>query len=173
MTVTFRGFPSCLCLNGWLPYFEQELLARGLIKQNIDIAQLIGMASKSALVHSTGGAFDIWQTDPQVSWVARKMGAMAWPRVGGAWEGNEHTHGVLMGCEHLHEQGKRQIRQGLLGKNGLISNLPDIPLLIKALVPGRGWKRGVRWHKRQVRIRKLRARRAEITATIQALIQKG
>ncbi len=43
-TVWFRGKPACPCLAEWLPHFEAELIRRGVIKESIDIAQLIGGA---------------------------------------------------------------------------------------------------------------------------------
>ena len=170
---TYRGFPACECLIQWLPAYEAECLARGLIKESIDIAQLIGNASASAKVHSTGGAFDIWQTDWRFSWVARKMGAMTWPRVTGSFLRNKHTHGVLIGCPHLHPEGQYQIQAGYRGLDGLVHSSPDDRRLTRALVGGRDWRDGIAWHKRQERIRRLKAKRKVITATIRELIEKG
>lgn len=162
----FRGLPSCECLAEWLPAFEAELKARNLIEVSIDIAQLIGTASASALVHSTGGAWDIWQTDPRVSRVARQMGSVAWPRVTGAFADNRHTHGVLVGCPHLHQQGLAQIAEAFRGGDGLVGDAPDDARLVASLVPGRTWQQGVAWHRRQQRRRALtrmiRASRARI-----------
>lgn len=155
MTIIFRGLPACECLAEWLPPFEAELKARGLIKVSIDIAQLIGTAKASALVHSTGGAADIWQTDWRVSWVARKMGAVSWPRVTGSFARNRHTHLVLVGCPHLHQQGLDQIAEAFRGGDGLLGDAPDDARLVAALVPGRTWRDGIAWHKRQQRRRAL------------------
>lgn len=155
MSVIFRGLPACDCLAEWLPPFEAELKARGLIKVSIDIAQLIGNARASALVHSTGGAADIWQTDWQVSWVARRMGAVSWPRVTGSFARNRHTHLVLVGCPHLHQQGLDQIDAAFRGEDGLIGDAPDDARLVAALDPGRTWRDGIAWHKRQKRRRAL------------------
>lgn len=161
MPIIFRGLPACECLAEWLPPFEAELKARGLIKVSIDIAQLIGMADASALVHSTGGAADLWQTDWRVSWVARRMGAMSWPRVLRSFARNQHTHLVLIGCPHLHQQGLDQIAEGLRGGDGLLGDYPDDARLVAALVPGRTWRDGIAWQKRQ-------ARRRALTRMIQA-----
>lgn len=162
MTVEFRGFPACECLAAWLPQFEAELKARGLVVECIDVAQLIGRATKSALVHSTGGAADIWQIDWQVSWVARQMGCVMWPRVTGSFADGKHSHGVLVGCPHLHEQGRAQIREAFGGGDGLLGSAPDDVRLAAALVPGRTWQQGIVWHRAQARAR----RRAALTARI-------
>lgn len=157
MTVIFRGLPACECLAAWLPAYEAELKAQGLIKVSIDIAQLIGMAKASALVHSTGGAADIWQTDWRCSAIARQMGGIGWPRVTGSFARAKHTHIVLVGCPHLHQQGRDQIAEALRGGDGLQGDVPDDARLVAALVPGRSWQQGIAWHRRQERLRKLKA----------------
>lgn len=98
--VTFRGFSACPCLATWLPVFERVLIARGVVRESIDIAQLIGGAEASGGTHASGGAFDIWQHDPITQQVAREMGAAAWNRIPPWWTGSPHTHGVLNGCPH-------------------------------------------------------------------------
>ena len=155
--VTFRQRPACPCLAAWLPPFEAELKARGLIKVSIDIAQLIGHAPKSGDVHSTGGAADIWQTDWRVSRVARHMGAVAWPRLTGDFADLQHTHMVLVGCPHAHPDARAQITAAFQGGDGLGGNVPDDPRLADALVPGRTWRQGIAWHRSQERLRKLRS----------------
>lgn len=155
--VTFRQRPACACLAAWLPPFEAELKARGLIEVSIDIIQLIGLAEDSELVHSTGGAADIKQTDWRVSRVARQMGAVAWPRVTGSFADNQHTHLVLVGCPHLHQQARDQITAAFQGGDGLLGDVPDDPRLADALVPGRTWRQGIVWHRHQERLRKLRS----------------
>lgn len=154
--ITFRSLPACPCLAEWLPEFEAELKANGLIKVSIDIAQLIGMASASALVHSTGGAWDIWQTDYRVSQIARQMGAVSWPRTTGSFASNQHTHGVLVGCPHLHQQGVDQIAEAFRGGDGLIGTVPDDARLVASLVRGRTWQQGIAWHRKQQRRRVLK-----------------
>ena len=98
--VTFRGFQACPCLAEWLPVFERALIARGVVRESIDIAQLIGGAEESGGTHAKGGAFDIWQHDPVTQEVAREMGAATWNRIPPWWTGSKHTHGVLNGCPH-------------------------------------------------------------------------
>lgn len=140
--VNFRGRPACPCLAEWLPVFEAELIRRGVIKDHIDIAQLIGGAAASAGVHATGGAFDIWQTDDTTVWVARQMGADAtWARVTGSFATNRHTHGVLTGCPH-NGPARYQIDEVIAGGDGLIGSAPDPgprPL------SGRTWREGIAW----------------------------
>lgn len=90
---TFRGRVACECLAQWLPVYERLLLARGLIKSNIDIWQLTGGAAASGGTHSQGGAFDLlYQTGPAYVAVAREMGAPAtWTRTVAQGFSKAHT----------------------------------------------------------------------------------
>jgi hypothetical protein len=165
MTVIFRGKPACECLAEWIPYFEAELKARGLIKVSVDIAQLIGTAEASASTHSKGGAIDIWQTNPRVSKIARQMGCIMWPRTTGSFAKNKHSHGVLRGCPH-NGPARYQITAADAGYNGLGKNGrggPD-PKNLHAVLNKRTWKQGIEWHKREKRIRKINTRLAELRA---------
>lgn len=151
----FRGRVACTCLAQWLPAFEAELIARGVIKQSLDIAQLTGAADASAGVHSQGGAFDIRQHDPVTIRVARKMGADAtWARVGPSWVGNEHAHGVLTGCPH-NAPARYQIEAVLSGGNGLgaggLGGKDDGPRPLFM----RSWEEGIKWQRSQNRRRKI------------------
>ena len=166
--VEFRGKPCCPCDREWIPAFEAELEARGLIGAQVDIAQLIGMASASAMVHSKGGAIDIWQIDVEISKIARRMGCVMSPRVTGSFANNKHSHGVLIGCPHLHQQGKDQITEIYAGGDGLVGDVPDDPELRPYLFPKRTWKEGIVWHKEQKLIR----RKAELRAVIKELVEE-
>jgi hypothetical protein len=145
-TVWFRGRPACPCLAEWLPVFEAELIRRGVVKQSIDITQLIGGADASAGTHSKGGAWDIWQHDPVTVWVARQMGADAtWARTTGSFASIKHTHGVLTACPH-NGPARYQIDEVRAGGDGLVGSTPDPgprPL------SGRTWREGLEWAKRQ------------------------
>lgn len=144
---TFRGKPACTCLVEWLPVFEGELLRRGVIKQSIDIAQLIGGAKASGGTHATGGAADIWQHDPVTVKVAREMGAAAWART--AAQGfDPHTHLVLNGCPH-NEPARYQIAALADGFNGLGKGgrgAKDDGPTPRQL---RTWQEGIEWARRQ------------------------
>lgn len=118
MTVMFRGKPACECLAEWLPVFEAELIRRGVVRESIDIAQLIGGAEESAGTHSEGGAWDIWQHDPVTQMVGREMGAATFNRVTGSFANNKHTHGVLNGCPH-NGPARYQITALAAGYDGL------------------------------------------------------
>ncbi len=177
MSTTFRGLRACRCHVKWLPAFERELKAQGLIKESIDIAQLIGNAEASAGTHSQGGCLDIWQTDPRVSWVARKMGCIMWPRVTGSFANNRHSHGVLVGCPHLHPSAQRQILEAYQGGDGLLGDLPDHFDLTAAITRGLTWRDGLEWERRQRRRRvikslvpQLRANRARINTRLEKLL---
>ena len=144
---TFRGKPACSCLIAWLPIFEAELLRRGVIRWNIDIAQLIGGAPASGGTHSTGGAFDVWQRDTVTVQVAREMGAAAWSRTR-AQGFDPHTHGVLNGCPH-NSPARYQIAALAAGYNGLgkggRGGKDSGPMPRKL----RTWQQGIAWAKAQ------------------------
>lgn len=144
--VWFRGFPTCPCLARWLQVLERELLDRGVIRENIDIAQLTGTATESAGVHKGGGAFDLWQHDDTTVWVCRQMGADAtWARTTGSFANNKHTHGVLTGCPH-NAPARYQIDEVRQGGDGLTGSAPDTgprPL------SGRTWREGIAWAEEQ------------------------
>ena len=166
---SFRGRVACECLAAWLPAFEAELIARGVIKESIDIAQLTGAADASAGVHSQGGAFDIWQHDPVTVRVARKMGADAtWARTTGSFANNRHTHGVLTGCPH-NGPARYQIEAVLSGGNGLGANgmggKDDGPRPLFM----RSWQEGIAWHRAQNRRRKIATILKSLRARIRLL----
>ncbi|NUR15556.1 MAG: hypothetical protein HOQ13_04510 [Dermatophilaceae bacterium] len=116
---SFRGRTACVCLAEWLPVLERLLLAHGVIKQSLDVVQLTGGAPASGGTHTQGGAFDIRQRDAVTVRVVREMGAPAfWPRTGPAWVGNEHAHGVLLGCPH-NAPARYQLEAQRRGYDGL------------------------------------------------------
>ncbi len=149
---TGRRWNACSCLVKWLPVFEQELLDLGVIKHNIDVAQLIGGASASAGTHSKGGAFDIWQRDDTTIKVAREMGAATWHRTR-AQGFQPHAHGVLNGCPH-NGPARYQIAALAAGYNGLgyagRGGRDDGPSP-RSL---RSWEAGIEWAKKRQAARK-------------------
>lgn len=166
--ITYDGRPCCPCDAEWLPALEEELIEQGIITKPLTIAQLIGTAPQSALVHSQGGAGDCWETDERIAYVMRQMGAVAHPRVTGAFANNRHTHWTLIGCPHLHPQGLAQIAETYAGGDGLLGDVPDDSALHAALWPKRTWRAGIVWHEAQqlrrrriVKLEKARARTAK------------
>lgn len=166
--IFYDGKPCCPCDAAWLPALNEELIEQGITTKPLTIAQLIGTAKASALVHSTGGAGDCWETDERIAYVMRQMGAVAWPRVTGSFATNRHTHWVLIGCPHLHPQGKSQITEAYRGGDGLLGDVPDDSALHAALWPARSWRQGIVWHEAQqlrrrriVKLEKARARSAK------------
>ena len=144
MTTTFRGLPACTCQVAWFPVFERELRARGIIKQSLTLAQLIGAAEASAGTHSGGGAADWWETDIRIAQVARELGAPAtWPRTTGSFATNKHTHSVLRGCPHLDPGAAAQIAEVDRGGDGLVGAISDHPEL-KRFTNKRTWQQGIR-----------------------------
>lgn len=153
---TFRGFPSCSCLNAWLLAYEAELLRRGVIRESIDIYQLIGGAAASAGTHRTGGAADLYQATREAIWVARNMGAASWRRDADPDDGQPdfkptHQHLVLKGCEH-NSAARYQIPACEAGRNGLGYNGrggPDDGPRSGVKFPLRTWREGIAWAKAQ------------------------
>lgn len=162
------GKPACDCLVQWLPAYEAELKARGIVVNGIDVLQLIGNAPASAGVHSTGGAFDIKQTQDEAVWVARQMGADAtWARVGGVWTGNEHSHGVLRGCPH-NLPARYQIAAVDAGFNGLGTNGRGGPDNGPRPLSGRTWQAGLVWQRERAQRRAERLRLTDLIASLRA-----
>jgi hypothetical protein len=173
-SVDFRGKPACICLAEWLPYYERELHARGILAadQSLTIYQLIGGAAASGGTHATGGAFDLLDLpgDEDV-WVARQMGADAtWHRPLN-WDGRggmEHVHGVLRACPH-NAPARYQIAAVDAGFNGLGTGGRGAPDDGPRPLSGRTWRDGITWHHEQAKTRK----RAALTARIiEAVTQK-
>jgi hypothetical protein len=171
MAVMFRGKPACECLAQWLPAYERELRARGILppKGTLTIYQLIGGAAASGGTHATGGAFDILDLPggEDVA-VARQMGADAtWLRPKD-WDGRggmAHIHGVLTGCPH-NGPARYQIDAVVKGYNGLgrggMASPDDGPLPLSH----RTWQAGLAWRREQIRLR----RRARLTERIRAIV---
>lgn len=147
--VMFRGRRACPCLTEWLPWYEKMLLQAGVIKHNIDIAQLIGGAAASAGTHTKGGAFDLWQTQPKAIALARKGGADPdWhrtPTQGFA----HHQHGVLRGCPH-NTPARYQVAAVDAGYNGLGANGHGAKDDGPRPLSGRTYKQGIAWMKEQL-----------------------
>lgn len=173
---TFRGKPACDCLVQWLPAYEAELQARGLLVGELTIYQLIGSASASADTHSTGGAFDLLDLPGEEDlWVARQMGADAtWSRKPPAFT-TPHIHGVLRGCPH-NLPARYQISAVDAGYNGLgaggLGGPDDGPRPLSK----RTWQQGLAWQRERAAARAQRERerrdkraREELTDAAQAL----
>jgi hypothetical protein len=95
----FHDRVGCQCVVDFLTLAEQLGLAMGLIREALDVVQLVGNATDSAGVHLEGSAFDVLQRSPAWIKLFRMMGAAVWPREGAKWEGNEHAHGIIP-CRH-------------------------------------------------------------------------
>jgi hypothetical protein len=128
----------------WLPVYEALLLARGIIREQLDVTQLVGRAKASAGTHAGGGAYDVLQDSDEAVQLAREMGAAAWRRGAPAFD-VEHQHGVLNGCEH-NAPARYQIDALRAGYNGLgragrggTDTGPDYHQ------PLRTWRDGIEW----------------------------
>ena len=171
MTVMFRGKPACECLAAWLPAYERELIARGILPLggSLTIYQLIGGAPQSGGTHATGGAFDLLDLPGgEDIAVARQMGADAtWLRPKG-WDGADgiaHIHGVLTGCPH-NGPARYQIDAVVRGYNGLGRGGYGAPDDGPLPLSHRTWQAGLAWRREQIRLR----RRSRLTAQIRAVI---
>ena len=155
---SFRGFTSCECLAQWLPVYEALLLAKGLIKSNIDVWQLTGGAPASGGTHTQGGAFDLlYQTTPAHVAVAREMGAPGtWGRKASQGFSRDHLHGAIA-CGHsapvayqitAQKRGFNGLGQGyyngqLLWGYGHKDEYPDPSVR-------RTWREGIAWAKSEI-----------------------
>lgn len=146
-----HGWVACYCLAEWLKWYERVLLARGLIKSNIDVWQLTGGASASAGTHSQGGAFDLlYQTTDAHVAVAREMGAPAtWRRTTAQGFSRTHAHGVLSDCAH-NEPARYQIAAQYAGRDGLGWRGMQGPDTHARPSTYRSWREGIEWAKKEV-----------------------
>lgn len=184
--LTFRNLPACSCLIAWLPAYEAELQARGILTGPLHIYQLIGGNPSSGGTHTTGGAFDVLDLPGNDDvWVARQMGADAtWSRPKG-WDGANgiaHIHGVLRGCPH-NLPARYQIAAVDAGFNGLGHLGQGAPDTGPRPLSHRTWEQGLAWQKAQAATRTeksrltgvigtLRKKRAAIKARIGSLVTK-
>jgi hypothetical protein len=118
--VAFRGGWTCDCVAISLPWVEADMIRRGLIKYNIDIAQLgwRGDVGASAGTHDEGGATDTWgQWNTEAIDVWRLWG---WTMQRRDLTGvNTHAHGWPWGCTHLAPAAQQQAEDWERGLNGL------------------------------------------------------
>lgn len=148
--VIFRRRRACVCVAEWIPIFEKVLIQEGVIKRNVDIAQLTGNASASGGTHSRGGAMDFWTTVK--SWwkflvIARQMGADAsWRRLRSQGPWSEHFHCVLRGCPH-NGPARYQLTEVDNNQDGLRgSRKDDGPRPLSK----RTYKEGIAWAKKKL-----------------------
>jgi hypothetical protein len=148
--VIFRRRRACVCVAEWIPWFEKVLIMEGVIKRNVDIAQLTGNAGPSGGTHRQGGAMDFWTLVK--SWwkflvIARQMGADAsWRRTPGQGPWDFHFHCVLRGCRH-NSPCRYQINEVDNNQDGLRgSRRDDGPRPLSK----RTWREGIAWAKQKL-----------------------
>ncbi|WP_162143128.1 GH25 family lysozyme [Granulicoccus phenolivorans] len=137
-----RGL-GCRCMAITLPLIEADMLARGLIRQNLDFFQWgynRGRVRASADTHDKGGVADNGQWSPAQRQVWADWGTMPFPRTREfGWTEGEHLHVVWYGCPHQMESTAGQVRSGLAGRDGLKAD--SVRNFIK---PTRTWQDAVR-----------------------------
>ena len=170
---TYTSHPNvgCDCSREWVVALYLEAYRRGIVSSPTRrVIQAVGMASASALVHSRGGVLDLPFPDPTrwnstrryrvlgpktkaLLYLAREMGSFMWARYdedgisnGDPWENNEHLHGGLNGCPHLHWQAKDQLTEYKNGGDGLVGSGRD-PFPRPSTF--RTWREGIAWAKAQ------------------------
>lgn len=120
-----RGW-GCTCMAVTLPLIEADMLAKGLIKRSIDFFQWgynRGQVAASAGTHDLGGVADCgqWSLEQRRVWAA--WGTMPFPRTTQfGWTTGDHLHVVWHGCPHQMSSAAQQVRDGLAGRDGLVSN---------------------------------------------------
>lgn len=153
----FRGKPCCRCAHRWLTVYEKLLIACGVIRESLDVYQLIGGYVGSAGTHRPGGAHDLAQRSPEAIRIAREMGCMAHDRPTN-WDGKGgigHQHGVLIGCPH-NAGGRYQVAAGMRGYNGLGSGGLGGPITGHIPKTWRTWRTGIRWARKELKRRRPR-----------------
>ena len=121
----FRGGWTCVCVATILPKIEQEMIAKGIIKYNIDIYQLGYRTdvAKSADTHAEAGVLDVAQYSDAALKVWREWGVEMQHRTP-AQGFTHHGHGVVKGCTHRSNGAYLQHLDWEKGKNGLRSHGP-------------------------------------------------
>lgn len=156
MSVLFRGKPACECQEQWLPMFEREAQALGILDGPLPLSQIIGGAAASGGTHATGGADDTYplttirDVNAYVR-LSRDMGADAtWLRPAN-WDGAggvAHVHRVLTNCPH-NDPARYQVAAVRAGYNGLGAGgrggLDDGPKPLSL----RTWQEGLVWRRAQ------------------------
>lgn len=127
-----HGKQACSCQVKTLEMIESRLRAIGAIKQ--DLSRLITQQAFSTDVKASGGTHDgggVWDVkftvvdtiEKRRAW--RESGAWATFRTKdqGPWPDHGHVNGV--GCPHMSEPAKRQVKKYRRGLNGLKGDGPD------------------------------------------------
>jgi hypothetical protein len=129
--VAFRGGWTCSCVATSLPWVEADMIRRGIIRFNIDIAQLGWRTSTEASkgTHAEGGCVDTWgQWNTEAIDVWRRWGWTMQRR--DLRNINTHAHGWPYGCPHLSEAAQQQARDwdrrdaGLQGTATVVGRWP-------------------------------------------------
>lgn len=125
--VKFRGGWTCGCVVTSLPLVEKDMIAKGIIKNNIDIFQLgwnSGGVAASAGTHDKGMMIDVGQYSKRALEVWWDWGWNMQHRTRAQGFSGDHGHGGPYGCTHGSPLATWQmdvyVTQGL---NGLSSNL--------------------------------------------------
>ena len=143
-----RGKRTCACMAEWFYVMEKEAKRQGIVKNTVDIYQLIGNASASAGYHRSGACGDFKQASEKFVKLCRNMGAAAWKR--DRSDGMIlHTHLALKGCPHLTSGAKAQVGELERGGDGLVGSRRDKGPRSGVKWPLRSWKEGVAWAKAQ------------------------
>lgn len=146
-TYYFHGKPTCECGVESLPLVEQVMLAKGLIRYNLDIYQLIGSYAGSANTHLAGLVVDSGQYSDAQLRVWRDMGYDAtWHRTTAQGFDIDHAHGAARGCPH-NVYADYQIDAVDAGYNGLGDGGRKGPDNGPRPLSHRTWQEGVAWAK--------------------------
>jgi len=135
----------------WFPAVQEMAIARGIVKESIDIAQggyRGGATSASAGTHDGGGAFDFVQYSDDLVTLVRQMGGAGWHRTTAQGFSGPHLHIELVGCPH-HPSADYQVEAYTDGYNGLGNGWKgrdDGP----RVNPIRTWSQGIAWAKTQL-----------------------
>jgi hypothetical protein len=126
--IPFRGAGlTCSCVVESLPWVEEAMRRRGIIRESIDCLQFgyRDDVSASAGTHARGGCTDVAQRSAAAIDVWRRWGWTMQDR--SPWFPTmPHAHGWPYGCPHLSDAAKDQRTDWDNRRNGLVNNEPVI-----------------------------------------------
>lgn len=144
-------FKACSCIQTSWATITKLAVAKGLIKQQIDVTQgsYNTSVSASASTHKGGGVLDVRVTGRALDTLLEECGIAAYERTK-ADGFTPHSHIIWIGCPHLDPSAASQVTSWKNKRNGLRSNALDRDTTRPS--PIRDWKQGLVWAKEQLAI---------------------
>lgn len=143
---TFRG---CSCIRDSWPYITRLAVLKKITTRQIGVTQgaYSTSVSKSALTHAGGGVLDMALVSQSFDDLMENCGVANYVRTP-ADGFSYHSHGIWIGCPHLHAQAQAQVTDWLNRKNALASHAADRDQTRPS--PVRNWQQGLAWAKAEI-----------------------